>query len=719
MLKITNEMGVVMNNDDLLSPNEFIEGTDIPRPRNMKPNETSEEYIKFLRDFYSRYSFKKDEKKKLDFSSLSDEELTSRIQDLYNFIAHQENGLEENSEIANEYGALIQEENRRKQAKEATKTIPTAEDYHMNKEAYDDYVAEGYEPGTEDFERAARLDGQPFTPIALKEVSKDVSDNKENKQTPDNNKVVDDNKNQETPDTSKDAAKENVSSEQKSENKDQIDNVKFGKDGLFKEAVSICSNDEGLYFINQSAARRFNINSEPVQTTDVRIKLFPITKEQIQQIYNESLKDYSDFYLISVSLEDMIKKTKAEIGLREYAESLSPDELLDIIISLDRSNNSQNINSVGNGLSNYDRYKILTDVYNKKTKANNKIDVKTTTENKEDNSHNTVKTDNKEEKTSESSKEPKATNSKEKQEKDKVVTIYSDEDNNCYVDENTAKKFNITGNPIDFNNVKLFKLSEEQVKKILNESQKSDTDFTVESKLITSLTKDENTSEEKVNTENKQEEAKESKKTDSSDTKSTENTEYSTQDALDFLNEAFPKVHKKEKTNNNADTKTPSKEENKKDVAKKDNKQEKEQKSSKGKNKVVKAKKARKKSFLKAISGLFKRIFKKIDKVNIMEKLVDAISKKYSIIDFDEDTEEVQNAKSEELQRYVEEKLRENNLDKDDLIYKIGKKYYLVTDNIDDDIVITDIFNKIVTDYANVLSKEEDEEEVRTSGRAR
>ena len=37
--------------------------------------------------------------------------------------------------------------------------LRTKEDYHITQEAYDDYIAEGYEPGTEDFYRAAINDG--------------------------------------------------------------------------------------------------------------------------------------------------------------------------------------------------------------------------------------------------------------------------------------------------------------------------------------------------------------------------------------------------------------------------------------------------------------------------------------------------------------------------------------------------------------------------------
>ncbi len=53
--------------------------------------------------------------------------------------------------------------------------IPTAEEYHMNPEAYDDYVAQGYVPGTKEFEDAARLDGQPFTPLAKTSESQETS----------------------------------------------------------------------------------------------------------------------------------------------------------------------------------------------------------------------------------------------------------------------------------------------------------------------------------------------------------------------------------------------------------------------------------------------------------------------------------------------------------------------------------------------------------------
>ena len=42
--------------------------------------------------------------------------------------------------------------------------IPTAEDYHMTQEAYDDYIAEGFVPGTEDFDGAVILDGTGIVP---------------------------------------------------------------------------------------------------------------------------------------------------------------------------------------------------------------------------------------------------------------------------------------------------------------------------------------------------------------------------------------------------------------------------------------------------------------------------------------------------------------------------------------------------------------------------
>ena len=44
------------------------------------------------------------------------------------------------------------------------KAIPTAADYHMTQEAYDDYIAEGFVPGTEDFDGAVILDGTGIVP---------------------------------------------------------------------------------------------------------------------------------------------------------------------------------------------------------------------------------------------------------------------------------------------------------------------------------------------------------------------------------------------------------------------------------------------------------------------------------------------------------------------------------------------------------------------------
>lgn len=42
--------------------------------------------------------------------------------------------------------------------------VPTAEDYKMTQEAYDDYIAEGFTPGTEDFDSAVILDGTGVVP---------------------------------------------------------------------------------------------------------------------------------------------------------------------------------------------------------------------------------------------------------------------------------------------------------------------------------------------------------------------------------------------------------------------------------------------------------------------------------------------------------------------------------------------------------------------------
>ena len=651
-------MGVIMNNDDFLSPNEFIEGTDIPRPRNMKPNETSEEYLNFLRNFYSRYSFKKQEKN-YDFSNLSDEKLESRIQELYNFIAQQENGLEENKDLSDEYHALVEEEKKRKTAKESS-NIPSAEDYHMNKEAYDDYVAEGYVPGTEDFERAAKLDGQPFTPI----VTAKASANTESKPTQEKNE-------EKTP------SKESEN-EHSTEKDSELNNKIFTKE-KFKEAISICSSDEGVYFVNQSAAKRFNITSNPVNFGELKIKLFPITKEQIQQIYNESLKDYSDFYLNSISLDEMVKKTKTEQDLRNYAESLSAQELADIISSLDKNANSNNMTAEENGLTNYERYKILKDIYDEKAKVESKNEQQNSaSENKDTPKEETAKQiDNKEEKQT-------AT-----RENKKVVTIYSDKNNNCYVLEDVAKMFNITNEPVILDNVKtkLFKLTEKQIQNIINDSQKEGANFTLEGKAIESLFESKKTNNDTNQSEKKNEEPS-SKENKPKKNNASNKKEYSSKEALDFLNQALPKDKKRA-------------------------------------NKVVKSKKAKKSNLGKAIVGLFKKIFSKVDKAihkreRIDEKLVDEISNRYDII-FDVDaTKEEIDAKYNQLKNYVYTKLKENNLEPDILVYESKNKYYL--ENIEKHEDITDIFNKIVDDYDKVLSASEDEEikeNEETRGRAR
>lgn len=647
-----------MNNDDFLSPNEFIEGTDIPRPRNMKPNETSEEYLNFLRNFYSRYSFKKQEKN-YDFSNLSDEKLESRIQELYNFIAQQENGLEENKDLSDEYHALVEEEKKRKTAKESS-NIPSAEDYHMNKEAYDDYVAEGYVPGTEDFERAAKLDGQPFTPI----VTAKASANTESKPTQEKNE-------EKTP------SKESEN-EHSTEKDSELNNKIFTKE-KFKEAISICSSDEGVYFVNQSAAKRFNITSNPVNFGELKIKLFPITKEQIQQIYNESLKDYSDFYLNSISLDEMVKKTKTEQDLRNYAESLSAQELADIISSLDKNANSNNMTAEENGLTNYERYKILKDIYDEKAKVESKNEQQNSaSENKDTLKEETAKQiDNKEEKQT-------AT-----RENKKVVTIYSDKNNNCYVLEDVAKMFNITNEPVILDNVKtkLFKLTEKQIQNIINDSQKEGANFTLEGKAIESLFESKKTNNDTNQSEKKNEEPS-SKENKPKKNNASNKKEYSSKEALDFLNQALPKDKKRA-------------------------------------NKVVKSKKAKKSNLGKAIVGLFKKIFSKVDKAihkreRIDEKLVDEISNRYDII-FDVDaTKEEIDAKYNQLKNYVYTKLKENNLEPDILVYESKNKYYL--ENIEKHEDITDIFNKIVDDYDKVLSASEDEEikeNEETRGRAR
>ncbi len=647
-----------MNNDDFLSPNEFIEGTDIPRPRNMKPNETSEEYLNFLRNFYSRYSFKKQEKN-YDFSNLSDEKLESRIQELYNFIAQQENGLEENKDLSDEYHALVEEEKKRKTAKESS-NIPSAEDYHMNKEAYDDYVAEGYVPGTEDFERAAKLDGQPFTPI----VTAKASANTESKPTQEKNE-------EKTP------SKESEN-EHSTEKDSELNNKIFTKE-KFKEAISICSSDEGVYFVNQSAAKRFNITSNPVNFGELKIKLFPITKEQIQQIYNESLKDYSDFYLNSISLDEMVKKTKTEQDLRNYAESLSAQELADIISSLDKNANSNNMTAEENGLTNYERYKILKDIYDEKAKVESKNEQQNSaSENKDTPKEETAKQiDNKEEKQT-------AT-----RENKKVVTIYSDKNNNCYVLEDVAKMFNITNEPVILDNVKtkLFKLTEKQIQNIINDSQKEGANFTLEGKAIESLFESKKTNNDTNQSEKKNEEPS-SKENKPKKNNASNKKEYSSKEALDFLNQALPKDKKRA-------------------------------------NKVVKSKKAKKSNLGKAIVGLFKKIFSKVDKAihkreRIDEKLVDEISNRYDII-FDVDaTKEEIDAKYNQLKNYVYTKLKENNLEPDILVYESKNKYYL--ENIEKHEDITDIFNKIVDDYDKVLSASEDEEikeNEETRGRAR
>ena len=45
----------------------------------------------------------------IDLTNLSDDELESRIQNLWNFGAHQENGLNENGDLSNEWDALVAE----------------------------------------------------------------------------------------------------------------------------------------------------------------------------------------------------------------------------------------------------------------------------------------------------------------------------------------------------------------------------------------------------------------------------------------------------------------------------------------------------------------------------------------------------------------------------------------------------------------------------------
>ena len=164
--------------------------------------------------------------------------------------------------------------------------------------------------------------------------------------------------------------------------------------------------------------------------------------------------------------------------------------------------------------------------------------------------------------------------------------------------------------------------------------------------------------------------------------------EYSSKEALDFLNQALPKDKKRA-------------------------------------NKVVKSKKAKKSNLGKAIVGLFKKIFSKVDKAihkreRIDEKLVDEISNRYDII-FDVDaTKEEIDAKYNQLKNYVYTKLKENNLEPDILVYESKNKYYL--ENIEKHEDITDIFNKIVDDYDKVLSASEDEEikeNEETRGRAR
>jgi len=56
----------------------------------------------------------------IDLTNLSDDELESRIQNLWNFGAHQENGLNENGDLSNEWDALVAEKNRRQAAKSKT-----------------------------------------------------------------------------------------------------------------------------------------------------------------------------------------------------------------------------------------------------------------------------------------------------------------------------------------------------------------------------------------------------------------------------------------------------------------------------------------------------------------------------------------------------------------------------------------------------------------------
>ena len=69
----------------------------------------------------------------IDLTNLSDDELESRIQNLWNFGAHQENGLNENSDLSNEWDALVAEKNRRQAAKSKTNNNNTQNNSDLDK----------------------------------------------------------------------------------------------------------------------------------------------------------------------------------------------------------------------------------------------------------------------------------------------------------------------------------------------------------------------------------------------------------------------------------------------------------------------------------------------------------------------------------------------------------------------------------------------------------
>ncbi len=220
---------------------------------------------------------KKDSELPFDSSKLSDEELESQINDLYNFLAHQENGLEENSDLEKEYDALVQEENRRKEAKENTEHVPTAEEYHMNPEAYDDYVAEGYIPGTEDFERAAIIDGQPFTPIALSADDK----KKEQEHIHEENKGPEENKKNDV-DNQGDIPEyvflQDINSKKYFAKQDVFDRFKISRD----ESTIIKQNGEDYYEISEDNVRKIydGQNENPYSRYTVKIRYITLDLEK-------------------------------------------------------------------------------------------------------------------------------------------------------------------------------------------------------------------------------------------------------------------------------------------------------------------------------------------------------------------------------------------------------------------------------------------------------